>query len=768
MSGPYDLSATAGDRGGWQLGVRLREGERQTLSLTLKEAISLSGNVLALDNTPHAAIAVQVVTPAPLSLDERHLPSPRGRGAGGEGEPTVVATTLSEESGRYRFINLLPGRYQVRVYTGDGDVYYGFLPPLSSPRGRGNKNSLPPSPRPLLSPRPRGDHRGGGEGWGGGKTLQVQPGKTLSNIDFRVAPFKKGIWKTYNVLDGLAHNSVTSIYQDKAGAMWFGTGGGGVSRYDGMTWTSFDTRDGLAGNIITLMHQDSAGFLWLATVGGISRYRRRMTTPYVQIFSVRTDALFTKMDSIPLLNPRRITAGKRVSIEYNSIDFQTLPSKRQYRVKMSKSANEQMSKWLPPTKETTFDWTPKQPGQYRFEVQAIDGEHNDSEPAALTLKVVRPWWVYALWGTIGIIIPVAGIGFYYGKRLQTQRAIAQQFNPYIAGRVVGTDLFYGRSDILTDIERTLANNCFLIYGERRIGKTSLQHQLKERLQKADDPTYKFVPAYIDLQGVAEDDFFRTIAAGVVEACRPLSPSPPVGEGRGEGEGTPLTPGPSPTRGEGELALRLNEARDGYTYRDLTRDLRTIIDHLKANETKAIKIVLLMDEVDTLNTYSLRTNLNLRGLFMGPLKENLVLVMSGLYLKMDWSAEGGGSPPFNFLSREIQIQPLDEESARKLITEPIKGFYSYEPKAIDQIIELSELRPFTIQGFCLRAVNRVLADGRTKITLDDIEAIKESVLAEVNSIRGERAGTSLPASFNEALSVITDLKAEVARLRGEAA
>jgi len=154
--------------------------------------------------------------------------------------------------------------------------------------------------------------------------------------------------------------------------------------------------------------------------------------------------------------------------------------------------------------------------------------------------------------------------------------------------------------------------------------------------------------------------------------------------------------------------------------------------------------------------------------MGPLKENLVLVMSGLYLKTDWSDEGAGSPPFNFLSREIQPEPLNEDDARKLITEPVKGFYSYEPKAIEMILSLSELRPFTIQGFCLRAVNRVLQDGRTKITVDDIEAIKESVLAEVQSIRGERAGTSLPASLNEALVRIADLEAENERLREEAA
>jgi len=168
-------------------------------------------------------------------------------------------------------------------------------------------------------------------------------------------------------------------------------------------------------------------------------------------------------------------------------------------------------------------------------------------------------------------------------------------------------------------------------------------------------------------------------------------------------------------------------------------------------------------------------LNLRGLFMGPLKENLVLVTSGLYLKMDWSEQGAGSLPFNFLSRGIKLEPLDEERARKLVTEPVKEFYTYESQAVDLILELSEHRPFTIQAFCLRAVNRILADGRRKIISSDIEAIRASVLAEVASIRGERAGTSLPASLNEALVRLNEanlriksLEMENARLRSKAA
>ena len=569
--------------------------------------------------------------------------------------------------------------------------------------------------------------------------------------------------------DGLASNNAYAIHSAPDGMMWFGIWEGGVHGYDGITWTSLDTRDGLVENkFVWKICQDSDGTLWFWTSKGATHYRRSLSRPGIRIVSVRTNQRYTELSAIP-----PITTGTRVTIEYNAIDLKTLLKKRQYRVCIvegvidSASLKKEAEYWLPPTKESTFEHTFPKPGTYTFAVQAIDRDLNYSEPATLTLHVKRPWWVFALFGTIGITIPLVVVGFYLGKRLQTQRAIAQQFNPYIAGRVVGEDMFYGRNDLITEVERTLHNNCFLLYGERRIGKTSLQHQLAERLSNAGDPTYKFIPAYIDLQGVAEDDFFRTIATGIVEQAASLFESPNGQAARSTEDGVEHAASLFKD-GREALALRLDEDRARYTYRDFTRDLRTILDHLKEGETKTIKLVLLMDEIDTLNEYSLRTNLNLRGLFMGQLKENLVLVMSGLYLKMDWSEEGGGSPPFNFLSREIQIQPLDEAPARELITEPVKGFYSYESEAVNLIIEYSELKPFTIQGFCLRAVARILADGRTKITVDDIEAIKDSVLAELQSIRGERAGTSLPASFNEALALIADLKEEVARLQDEAA
>ncbi|MBI1926823.1 hypothetical protein HYR99_21590 [Candidatus Poribacteria bacterium] len=612
-------------------------------------------------------------------------------------------------------------------------------------------------------------------------------------------------WTTYTQTEELKNTFVLSILQDKGGTIGFGTWGGGVGRFDGRCFQTLDSRDGLVNDNVRCVYMDRSGGIWIGTANGVVRFTPNKVPPTLYITEIRADekTTYARPDVSPSIKGtgkeqesfNLPTGVKRVVFGFHAISFKTRPGGMKYfyqLVRLPKSSrlrksSDQEVDWQGPTNEEMVEYFNLKPGKYTFRVQAVDRDLNYSEIASVEIAIPRPMWVYALIAAGVAVIPLVFIAYRLGMRLQTQRAIAQQFNPYIAGRVVGSDLFYGRSDLIVDIERTLANNCFLLYGERRIGKSSIQHQLRERLGKAEDPTYRFIPAYIDLQGVTEDDFFRTIAAGVVETCRPLSPSPLVspspsplvGEGRGEGEGTPLTPGPSPTGGEGKaasppstggtergVALRLDETRDGYSFRDLNRDLRAIIDHLKEGETKTIKLVLLMDEVDTLNSFSLTPNLNLRRLFMGPLKENLVLVMSGLYLKMDWSAEGGGSPPFNFLSREIQIEPLKEEDARRLITEPVKGFYTYEPKAMDLILAYSELRPFTIQAICLRAVNRVLADGRQKITAADIEAIKDSVLAEVASIRGERAGTALPVSLNEALVHLHEAKSRIAALEAE--
>lgn len=72
---------------------------------------------------------------------------------------------------------------------------------------------------------------------------------------------------------GLSYNGVTCILEDKSGNLWFGTTGGGVNRYDGKTFRTFTTAQGLADDDVRSMVEDKSGNLWFGTYGsGVSRY----------------------------------------------------------------------------------------------------------------------------------------------------------------------------------------------------------------------------------------------------------------------------------------------------------------------------------------------------------------------------------------------------------------------------------------------------------------------------------------------------------------
>ena len=74
---------------------------------------------------------------------------------------------------------------------------------------------------------------------------------------------------------GLAHNLVMCIGQDRAGRIWLGTFGGGVTRYDGTRFAAFTTRQGLSNSGAMALLEDRHGCLWCATWDGVCRYDGR-------------------------------------------------------------------------------------------------------------------------------------------------------------------------------------------------------------------------------------------------------------------------------------------------------------------------------------------------------------------------------------------------------------------------------------------------------------------------------------------------------------
>jgi hypothetical protein len=240
----------------------------------------------------------------------------------------------------------------------------------------------------------------------------------------------------------------------------------------------------------------------------------------------------------------------------------------------------------------------------------------------------------------------------------------------------------------------------MITGERRIGKTTFLYHLRKVLAEDEGSDYRFFPALIDLQGVPETQFFPALMSDILES---LSLSLATREG-----------------------LRFRPGIEKYDGRDFSHDVQRVLEELKTRTSRKVKLALLIDEVDVLNEYSESVNQRLRSIFMKTFSESLVAVMSGVGIKRTWKSEV--SPWYNFFD-EVELSAFTREEAEELIKTPVESVFRYEPAAITRILELSHLKPYLVQKFCIHAVNRMLEEGRTTITRDDVEAVLETVALE---------------------------------------
>ena len=234
--------------------------------------------------------------------------------------------------------------------------------------------------------------------------------------------------KFLNFSRDFGNDRILSIHESPDSTLWFGTRSGGVIGYDRSSWISLDTRDGLADNTVRAIYEDEEGSLWFGTDRGVTRYRRRTSSPSVRIVSVQTRHGEADPGDVP-----PVTAGNSVVIEYRTVDFKTPPEKRQYRYRVYRVDGEEhpaagAGSPYHITRTPYFSWTPQKAGTYTFEVQAIDRDLRYSAPAAATLKVVppphlNPWIAFPSLG--GILVLLTGaVGFgtrYYSQRRESRR-----------------------------------------------------------------------------------------------------------------------------------------------------------------------------------------------------------------------------------------------------------------------------------------------------------------------------------------------------------
>ncbi len=72
----------------------------------------------------------------------------------------------------------------------------------------------------------------------------------------------------------IGNSHITALWEDRAGALWIGTAGGGLTQLRGGKFTRFTTRDGLAENYVTALCEDRDGAIWVGTFSrGLSRWQ---------------------------------------------------------------------------------------------------------------------------------------------------------------------------------------------------------------------------------------------------------------------------------------------------------------------------------------------------------------------------------------------------------------------------------------------------------------------------------------------------------------
>jgi len=82
-------------------------------------------------------------------------------------------------------------------------------------------------------------------------------------------------FRSYSLAEGLPQSQVWCGLSDSRGFLWFGTQGGGLSRFDGLQFETFTTASGLSSNFILSLYQEKDYRIWVGTNRGLCHYDGR-------------------------------------------------------------------------------------------------------------------------------------------------------------------------------------------------------------------------------------------------------------------------------------------------------------------------------------------------------------------------------------------------------------------------------------------------------------------------------------------------------------
>ena len=288
------------------------------------------------------------------------------------------------------------------------------------------------------------------------------------------------------------------------------------------------------------------------------------------------------------------------------------------------------------------------------------------------------------------------------KMLVTSRLKRRYQNPFTLRQIRDRTMFYGRDVEISRIIQHIheGESYIVLYGQKRIGKSSLLHQLAENILPE---TTDVLPVFLDalqLSPLDAETLLFYLVQGAVEAINQRGIS--VDNSRN---------------------LRLSRSDlSGEPFQVFAEWVRQI--ELRLHGTR---LMFLIDEFT--KAEQLWSNGELDDSFFDGMQwlvgsENvacLICVHDHIYQRNSrtWPVLQRGNP--------VMLGTLDRPSARRLIQQPLSVSYSYADGVVDELLDLTACHPYFIHAICLELASGKAMSSESLITWDDLQSAVSKVL-----------------------------------------
>ncbi|MDM3858473.1 MAG: ABC transporter substrate-binding protein [Aphanizomenon gracile PMC644.10] len=265
-----------------------------------------------------------------------------------------------------------------------------------------------------------------------------------------------------------------------------------------------------------------------------------------------------------------------------------------------------------------------------------------------------------------------------------------QRNPYIIGRPIDQQLFFGRERLFSSIQDDIHHNrhIILLYGQRRIGKTSVIRNIPDGF----NDLHEFVYVTFNLEHYSQKSLSEILADLAQEILNDLSL---------DNENIKL-----PEITELELA-------PGVFSHEFLQQVYKLLENKN--------LVLVLDEFDALmNSH----DSELLERFYQYLS-SLVKINKKLFLILLIEQKSVNNHRISKIFKDVpvrEIRLLDEDSTKKLIINPAKNILEYEEDAIKEIFDLSAGHPYFTQAICFTIFGRAREENKWTVSSEDVKVI----------------------------------------------